>query len=139
MSFDLDNRLDQTSHLAGRHGTVQIRIADDARYFWCLLIPEQNGVSELHELAAADQHHLMELAIQLGCWLKDQTGADKVNTAAIGNIVAQLHLHVVCRTRNDAVWPAPIWGNGDPIPLDETTLNDRVAMIERFLRDTPLP
>ena len=138
MSFALDERLEATSFLAGRHGNIQIRIADEARYLWCLLIPEQNDVCEIHDLADDDQQTLMRLAIRLGAWLKDRTGADKVNTAAIGNVVPQLHLHVACRNRNDAVWPAPIWGNGEPAPLNETMLQGHIALIKAFLEETAL-
>lgn len=138
MSFALDKRLEATSHFVGRCGNIQVRIADDARYLWCLLIPEESAVSELHDLAENDQQNLMRLAIQLGAWLKDRTGADKVNTAAIGNVVPQLHLHVVCRYQDDAVWPAPIWGNGETIPLNETMLKAHTTFIKAFLEETSL-
>ena len=138
MSFALDERLEATSYLAGYHGNIQLRIADDARYLWCLLIPEQNDVCEIHDLADDEQRNLMRLAIGLGSWLKLRTEADKVNTAAIGNVVPQLHLHVVCRNRNDAVWPAPIWGNGEPAPLNETMLQGHITLIKAFLEETAL-
>ena len=135
MSFDLDERLAAASHFAGQHRNIQIRIADDARYLWCLLIPEENDITELHDLDADDQRQLLDLAVKLGAWLQHQTGADKINTATIGNVVSQLHLHVVCRTHYDAVWPAPIWGNGDAVPTEAAMLSDRIAMIEAFLKE----
>ena len=102
------------------------------------LIPEKNDVCEIHDLAEDEQQDLMRLAIGLGAWLKLRTEADKVNTAAIGNVVPQLHLHVVCRNRNDAVWPAPIWGNGEPAPLNETMLQGHITLIKAFLEETAL-
>lgn len=136
MSFELDARLAGASHLAGRQGDIQLRIADDARYLWLMLIPEQDGVCELHDLSEDSQQRLMQLAIRLGGWLKHRVGADKINTAAIGNVVVQLHLHVVCRTEQDACWPAPIWGNGDPVPMDAAMLAERCALITTFLEET---
>ena len=92
MTFELDSRIAGSTHLVTTTDGIQVRLVDDARYMWLMLVPEVAGGIELHDLGTADQQRLMTLAARLGAWLKEDTGADKVNTAAIGNIVPQLHL-----------------------------------------------
>ena len=133
MGFTLDERLAASSHLITAPGGIQVRLADDARFVWLLLIPEQDGISELHDLEEADRAALFTLANELGVWMKDHFAADKINTAAIGNLVAQLHLHVVARHRTDSAWPAPIWGAGDPQPRSAEARAGLIAQIAAFL------
>ena len=133
MEFMLDARLAESSHLTATIEGVQVRLADDARYVWLLLVPEQNDISELHDLADADRRALLDLANELGVWMKTRFGADKINTAAIGNVVAQLHLHVVARHAGDAAWPAPIWGLGEPQPRASDSRAAMMADITKFL------
>ena len=133
MEFMLDARLAESSHLTATIEGVQVRLADDARYVWLLLVPEQNDISELHDLADADRRALLDLANELGVWMKTRFGADKINTAAIGNVVAQLHLHVVARHADDAAWPAPIWGLGEPQPRTSDSRAAMMADITKFL------
>ena len=133
MKFELDNRIAGSTHLVTTIDGIQVRLADDARYMWLMLVPEVAGASELHDLGTADQQRLMTLAARLGAWLKGDTGADKVNTAAIGNIVPQLHLHIVARHDGDAAWPAPIWGHGEPEPMDESLRKMRIEKLAGFV------
>ena len=129
MTFELDSRIAGSTHLVTTIDGIQVRLADDARYMWLMLVPEVAGASELHDLGTADQQRLMTLAARLGAWLKGDTGADKVNTAAIGNIVPQLHLHIVARHDGDAAWPAPIWGHSEPEPMDESLRKMRIEKL----------
>lgn len=129
----LDQRLEDSSHLVIRIDDIQVRLADDSRYVWLLLVPEQGGVEELHDLADNVRDRLLELATQLGAWMRVSFTADKVNIAAIGNLVPQLHLHVVARHRGDAAWPAPIWGHGEPVPLTEAYRQTLIAAVAAFL------
>ena len=133
MAFGLDSRSAGSTHLVKTLDGIQVRLGDDARYRWVMLVPEVAGTSELHDLGTADQHRLMTLATRLGAWLKGDTGADKVNTAAIGNIVPQLHLHIVARHDGDAAWPAPIWGQGEPQAMDDSMRNMRIEKLAGFL------
>ena len=135
MVFTLDERLQASSHLVATAGGIQVRLADDSRYVWLLLVPEQDGISELHDLADADCGALMALANDLGAWMKTRFSADKINTAAIGNVVAQLHLHVVARHRDDDAWPAPIWGAGSPQPRSEDARAKLMSDIAGFLEN----
>ena len=135
--FELDTRLDAGTHLVTRHQGIQVRIADDSRYFWLMLVPETPDASELHDLGDATQQRLMRLATLLGAWLKAEAGADKINTAAIGNIVSQLHVHVVARRQGDDAWPAPIWGHGEPVPMHEDLRQSRIGVIQAGLEKEP--
>ena len=135
--FELDTRLDAGTYLVTRHEGIQVRLADDARYFWLMLVPETPGASELHDLGDATHQRLMRLATMLGAWLKAKAGADKINTAAIGNIVSQLHLHIVARHDGDAAWPDPIWGNGAAVPMDDDLRQERIDAVTGFLSGLP--
>jgi diadenosine tetraphosphate (Ap4A) HIT family hydrolase len=134
MDFTLDQCLTNSSHLIVRIDDIQIRLVDDSRYVWLLLVPEHNGAEELHDLADVMRGRLVDLATRLGGWMKTSFAADKINIAAIGNLVPQLHLHVVARRRGDAAWPAPIWGHGDPVPLTETDRQRLISTIAEFLQ-----
>ena len=133
MAFGLDSRIAGSTHLVKTVDGIQVRLVDDSRYMWVMLVPEVASASELHDLGTADQQRLMTLAARLGAWLKGDTGADKINTAAIGNIVPQLHLHVVARHAGDAVWPAPIWGLGEPQPRTSQSRATTIVDITKFL------
>ena len=134
MGFTLDRRLEDSSHLITRIDDIQVRIANDTRYVWLLLIPEIAGVEELHDLTDDLRDRLLALATNLGGWMKTAFTADKINIAAIGNQVPQLHLHVVARHRGDAAWPGPIWGHGDPAPLTGTDRQNLITAVAAFLK-----
>ena len=107
MLFKLDKQLERDSHLAVTHKQIQIRLANDTRYFWVILVPtinrDQNNtfVSEIHDLPAPVATDLWSLTSHISKWLQVHTNADKINIAALGNVVSQLHLHVVARHRSD--------------------------------------
>ncbi|KQS65649.1 diadenosine tetraphosphate hydrolase [Rhizobium sp. Leaf371] len=108
--FELDPRLARDSDLVARLDLCQLRLSRDARWPWLILIPERNAVSETFELSSAEQATLSRETNRVAEALKRVTGATKINIGALGNIVRQLHVHVVARTEGDANWPGPIWG-----------------------------
>ena len=140
MTFKLDERLESSSHLVVTHKYIQIRLADDTRYFWLILVPtisrnpNSTFVSEIHELPSPLATDLWLLASQIGKWLQAHTGAEKINIAALGNVVSQLHLHVVSRHRSDAAWPAPIWGLGAMEPLETSERDRRLASLQDWYK-----
>ena len=136
--FTLDERLERSSHLILRRGNIQVRLADDSRFPWLLLVPEQAQASELHDLDEELRCEILELATQLGKVMKRIFEADKINIAAIGNIVPQLHIHIVARRHDDDAWPAPIWGLGEPAPLSEQLRFARAEAISAAI-DQELP
>lgn len=133
MDFTLDQRLADSSHLVIRSDDIQVRLADDSRYVWLLLIPEKAAAEELHDLTGDLRDRFFTLAAHPGGWMKTTFTADKINVAAIGNMVPQLHLHIVARRHGDAAWPGPIWGHGEPVPLSETERQRLTAAIATFL------
>jgi diadenosine tetraphosphate (Ap4A) HIT family hydrolase len=83
---------------------------NDANYPWFILVPRREAVSELFQLDTADQQQLWLETTRLAETLKDAFVADKMNVATLGNVVSQLHMHVIVRRREDQAWPAPVWG-----------------------------
>ena len=140
MLFKLDKQLERDSHLAVTHKQIQIRLANDTRYFWVILVPAitldhiSTFVSEIHDLPASVAADLWTLSGHISKWLHVHTKADKINIAALGNIVSQLHLHVVARHRSDAAWPAPIWGHGAMEPLETSELDRRLASLQDWYK-----
>jgi diadenosine tetraphosphate (Ap4A) HIT family hydrolase len=108
-----------------------VRLLNDSRWPWLVLVPRVEGLSELHDLSAADQAQLMAEAALAGRILKTLTGATKINTAAIGNIVRQLHVHVIARSEGDANWPGPVWGFGTKVPYASDASAQLIAAIKR--------
>jgi diadenosine tetraphosphate (Ap4A) HIT family hydrolase len=93
-------------------GLCELRVMNDRRWPWLLLIPYRAGVEEIHDLTPLDQAMLTFETNLVAQGLKKVTGCTKINSAALGNIVRQLHVHVVARNEGDAGWPGPVWGYG---------------------------
>ena len=132
MAFTLHPTLAKDSILAAKVGPLQIRLVDDARFFWLLIVPETTA-TELHDLDEKTSGSLWKLAQHLGHALQSHCDSDKINSAAIGNIVPQLHFHIVARHVYDAAWPQPIWGYGKAEPLADATKAARIEAIQSWL------
>ncbi|HXH65222.1 MAG TPA: HIT domain-containing protein [Mariprofundaceae bacterium] len=107
----------------------ELLLMNDARYPWYILVPRREGIREIFELAEADQQQLLHESSQLAQAMAGALAPDKLNIAAIGNIVPQLHVHHVARFRHDAAWPAPVWGIGTPEPYAGDAWRDAVASV----------
>lgn len=117
-NFELDERLAADTFPVAELPLCRVLLMNDARYPWVILVPRQASISEVFELSVTDQQQLWREATQLGEAMKTALAGDKLNIATLGNVVSQLHIHVVIRRHNDAAWPAPVWGNGSPSPYD---------------------
>ncbi|MGE6608225.1 HIT domain-containing protein [Halomonas sp. NPDC076908] len=117
-NFTLDERLSADTLPVADLPLCRVLLMNDARYPWVILVPRHASISEVFELSATDQEQLWREATDLGEAMKTALGGDKLNIATLGNVVSQLHVHVVVRRRTDATWPAPVWGNGSPEPYD---------------------
>ena len=141
MAFALDKRLEIDSHLAVTHKQIQIRLADDRRYFWVILVPaitrvhNNTFVSEIHDLPANVSSDLWSISSHISRWLQAHTKSDKINIAVLGNVVSQLHLHVVARHQSDPAWPAPIWGHDAMDPLEISEREHRLASLQDFYKE----
>lgn len=127
--FCLDSRLQQDTVVLGDFPLCRLLLMNDSSYPWLILVPRREAVSELFQLAADEQQQLWGETTRLAETLKDAFVADKMNIAALGNVVSQLHMHVVVRHRDDASWPAPVWGRHPAVPYSEPQL---AAMRERL-------
>jgi diadenosine tetraphosphate (Ap4A) HIT family hydrolase len=108
--WQLDSRLARDAWPIGDLLLSQVLILNEARFPWVLLVPRRANVVELIDLEPADQVQLTTEIACVGGALRAITTCDKLNVAAIGNIVSQLHVHIVARWRNDVAWPKPVWG-----------------------------
>jgi diadenosine tetraphosphate (Ap4A) HIT family hydrolase len=131
-AFVLDPRLDADTLVVGDLGLCSVRLMNDARFPWLILVPRRPDLSEFTDLAPEDATRLMdEIRIATGVML-ELAKPDKVNVGALGNIVAQLHIHVVGRFRSDPAWPGPVWGSGAAMPYPPhaaASLVDRAAAL----------
>ena len=117
--FKLDSRLEADTKPVHQTPLCDLRLMNDSRWPWLILVPRIAGTVEWHDLAEADQAALWHETLKAGRILKEQTGCEKINTAAIGNIVRQLHVHVIARYEGDANWPGPVWGFPGKVPYDD--------------------
>lgn len=114
--FTLDPALVRDTVFVCGMPRCDVLLMDDARFPWLVLVPRLPGLVELSDLEASDLAAVMREVVLAGRTLKSVTGATKINTGALGNIVRQLHIHVVARRESDAAWPGPVWGSGDRQP-----------------------
>lgn len=128
-AFDIDDRLARDGFLIATLDLCELRINNDRRWPWLVLIPQRDGASEMFDLSPADQRLLTEETNRVAVALKRATGATKINIGALGNIVRQLHVHVIARNEGDANWPGPVWGFGKAEPWDEKDRADFAARI----------
>lgn len=133
--FNLDSRLQQDCRVIGEYPLSRLLLMNDSQYPWFILVPRREEVSELFQLDAADQQQLWKEAVSLAEVLKDSFGADKMNVATLGNVVSQLHVHVIARRKSDAAWPAPVWGRAPAVPYTEGQIADLLARLRLVLTD----
>lgn len=130
--FALDPRLQQDTLHVGDFPLCRLLLMNDASYPWFILVPRREEVSELFQLDEADQRSLWHETNLLAEVLKDTFKADKMNVASLGNMVSQLHMHVIARRRGDAAWPAPVWGHQPAQPYSEDQVKevrDRLKLV----------
>ena len=129
MSFVLHERLQQDCLMLGSFPLSRLLLMHDSRFPWCILVPARKDISELHQLEWNDQVQLLRESNRLADWLTRIYQPDKLNIAAIGNLVPQLHLHHVVRYRHDTAWPAPVWGVGRPVPYNQAELENHAGRL----------
>jgi len=126
--FELDTRLEADSVSVMWLGLCELRLMNDRRWPWLLLIPQRPGIEELHDLTPLDQAMLTFETNMVAQGLKRATACTKINSGALGNIVRQLHVHVVARSEGDPGWPGPVWGFGQREPYKT---DDRHSFIDK--------
>ncbi|WP_299868756.1 HIT family protein [uncultured Hoeflea sp.] len=129
-NFTLDPRLARDTTLLTRLGLCELRLMQDCRWPWILLVPQRDDIVEIFDMTPLDQTMLtFETAITAKA-LKQASGCEKVNVGALGNQVRQFHLHIIGRNSGDPAWPGPVWGHGQAESWNEA---DRSAFTERLL------
>ncbi len=118
-TFDLHERLANESVAVGDLSLCRVLLMNDCRFPWAILAPRRAGSAELHDLPPADRARLIDEIALVSAALKKVSGAEKMNIGALGNIVRQLHIHVVGRNVGDDAWPGPVWGDGERVPYAE--------------------
>ena len=124
--FLLDPRLAADSLFLADGPLSQIRLMDDARYPWLLLVPRVADIAELVELDGNQQRLLLAEINQAGRLLRNEPGVEKLNVGALGNVVRQFHVHLVGRHAGDPAWPGPVWGNGTALRFSAAQRAERI-------------
>lgn len=128
--FTLDPRLHQDTIEIAEFSLSKVLLMNDARYPWVILVPKITGLTEVFELTDAEQHQLMVESNFVAAKLKSMVQADKMNIAALGNVVSQLHIHHVARFIQDEAWPAPVWGKGQAVAYSEHEADAVIAQLK---------
>lgn len=127
--MDLHPTLARDTVEVARLPLCRVLLMKDRRFPWLILVPERESVREIHELSAADRAELIEEVARVGEVLQRLFHPDKLNVGALGNVVPQLHVHVVARFATDPAWPGPVWGSGTAVGYTDDQLE---ALRERL-------
>lgn len=137
-AFALHQQLAADTFVLGELPLCLVLLANDSQYPWLILVPKRENLREIHHLSSAEQQQLMSESCAVARILESELAAEKINVAALGNMVPQLHVHHVARFSSDAAWPAPIWGKLPAKPYDKphsqiSLWQARLSSIEGFV------
>ncbi|HSB96115.1 MAG TPA: HIT domain-containing protein [Spongiibacteraceae bacterium] len=131
--FELHTQLAKDCVLLGDLPLCRVLLMNDALYPWLILVPRREQIAEIFQLSRIDQQQLMDEASSMGSALAGHFRADKMNVAALGNMVPQLHLHVIVRYRGDTAWPRPVWGVAPAELYSDELLAQRLQELQMLL------
>ena len=131
--FTLDPQLEKDTRAVAQIDGIDIRLMRDSRYWWLVLVPQIDGAVEWHDLPETAQAKLFDLSMRCSKALSHLAEADKMNVASLGNMVRQLHVHIIARHQGDAAWPGPVWGVGAMVEYEEENAGQRILAIQSFL------
>jgi diadenosine tetraphosphate (Ap4A) HIT family hydrolase len=132
---ELHPQLQKDCLLVGRFSLCRLLLMRDANYPWFILVPDREGITEIFQLSDEDQVQLLRESSRLSAVLVERFRADKLNIAALGNVVPQLHIHHVVRYRDDPAWPAPVWGRVPARPYTSEGLSAVLRTLRSGLPD----
>lgn len=133
MNFELHPQLAADTVLVGDLPLCRLLLMNDRQYPWTILVPRRAGLREIYELHESDQLRFWRESAQLSQTLMRVFSGDKLNVAALGNMVPQLHVHHIVRFKDDPAWPAPVWGKHPAQPYDSATLNERLQLLRGLM------
>ena len=131
--FEIHPRLKADCIHLGRFELCQLLMMNDSQYPWFILVPEMADITEIHQLSAENRHLVADESNYLAENIARLFKADKLNIAAIGNLVAQLHVHHVVRYQTDRAWPAPVWGKFTAVPYSDEQLAEQLELVKELL------
>jgi len=117
----------------GKFTLNHLLLMNDANYPWFILVPDRENITEMFQLEQADQRQLIKESSLLSKAISEQFNADKINIAALGNMVPQLHIHHIVRYRTDVAWPAPVWGRHPARPYTDAAVENVVSKLRQGL------
>jgi len=133
MTFQLHKQLESDCFTIGRFALSRLLLMNDNQFPWLILVPEVADITEIYQLTKQQQGVLIEESSYLAEQLRTVFNADKINIAAIGNLVPQLHIHHVVRYRSDKAWPAPIWGKFSAVAYTGQELTETISKLKDSL------
>jgi diadenosine tetraphosphate (Ap4A) HIT family hydrolase len=139
MSFALDPRLAADTLPVGDLELSRVLLMNDARYPWLILVPRRAGLAEIVDLDAVDRAILIEEVAAASAFVRALPHVDKLNVGALGNVVKQLHVHVLGRAVGDPAWPGPVWGAGEAWPYDSGAAEALIVRARDALIGTAKP
>lgn len=128
-AFELASRLQADTHFVLDAPLSRVLLMDDARWPWLILVPRRAGLRELLELDAGERRQWFAELDCLGNWLQRLAYVQKLNVGALGNVVPQLHIHLIGRWQGDAAWPAPVWGLSGRLAYTQPVLDRTLASL----------
>ena len=132
---ELHPQLEKDCVVLGQFLLSKLLLMRDANYPWLILVPDRDSVTEVFQLDEADQQQLQRESNCIAQLLVKEFNADKINIAALGNIVPQLHIHHIARFTEDAAWPAPVWGAHPAKPYSESELKKMIGRVKQALAE----
>lgn len=136
--FELHPQLSQDCHILGDFPLSRVLLSKDANYPWLILVPKKPAIGDIYQLDQADQQQLLAESSWVSEVMMGYFQADKMNVAALGNMVPQLHLHHVARFKNDEAWPKPIWGLLPAKPYEKKALEILLANLKEALKNSKI-
>ena len=133
--YQLHPQLAADTITLGQSALCDILLMNNSQFPWLILVPRRQGVTELYQLSATDQLTLSSEISKLGKALMQHFCGDKLNLGALGNLVAQLHVHLIVRNRDDPVWPQPVWGNVAASPYPSEQIKTIVPQLQVLLTE----
>ncbi|WP_289103297.1 HIT family protein [uncultured Marinobacter sp.] len=131
--FQLHERLAADTHNLGRSQLCEILLMNDRTWPWIILVPAVPDIREIYQLGK-EQQRLLEESSTLSQGMMEIFGGDKMNVAALGNMVPQLHLHHIVRFEGDPAWPGPVWGKQPPVPYEDGELEQIKEKLKPLLQ-----
>jgi len=133
--YKLHPKLAQDTFSIGEYELSEVRLMNDTRYPWVILVPKRLNVDEIYQLDEQEQQRLIYESSFTAQQMMQLFSAEKMNVAAIGNVVEQLHLHHVARFTTDVTWPLPVWGIGEALAYSDVAAKAMLSQLRRALDD----